>query len=686
MKRSISTLPSTLGMRFTSSRSQRSRSLSAPELNVVSACTEQSFPRHPPKSQWRERYRYAPLGDREIRRLRLIGSHNRNEPLRGVIETVPFSTYSPYTAVSYVWGDNTQPFQLLVGEDQYVPLTASLNCLLRDFREYISETRKHAGRWVVVIWVDQLCINQDDDKEKGRQVKMMSEIYKAAEAVVIYTGPEKPGDFPALDFMTKFYNLRRQRNPEGRELSKPEWSEFLESFGDLPEDDDQIWDAIMNLLSGEWILRSWIFQEVTLNERTYILHGARIYPVIILIVFGSRLAYEAELPFGTLLRNYSLSIFVEHWTSGPPPWMCAQLLHTIGITRTLLSNQKQKATTFFLLQQNRNLKASLPRDKIYSLLGVAADVDSLGIVPDYSRPDVEVFTNLARRLFLQEQDLRILEYVFDAPISSFGQWPSWVPNWSYTGQSNRRIGGGTCVFKAADSVPPTLSFSQDGKSLIVKGILVDTVIEVLGVPCSGYFVQDRLVQVESSIFLRCKLFHEVYLKAMKAISATPTSPSIEERKRFILVTTLGIDMRNQPVDLEQLWTAFCLWMIFIVSVVETPLPVTGELTEQQVMHWHADFVLATLSANEYWTPLWLSFGRAMYVTSNGRLCMGPERSQNGDKIAVLLGGRMCYILRPVLGMDSQYEFVGDAFCEGLMQGEALADSKLANEIRDLIIV
>jgi hypothetical protein len=66
--------------------------------------------------------------------------------------------------------------------------------------------------------------------------------------------------------------------------------------------------------------------------------------------------------------------------------------------------------------------------------------------------------------------------------------------------------------------------------------------------------------------------------------------------------------------------------------------------------------------------------------------MGPERSQNGDKIAVLLGGRMCYILRPMLGMDSQYEFVGDAFCEGLMQGEALADSKLANEIRDLIIV
>jgi hypothetical protein len=97
-----------------------------------------------------------------------------------------------------------------------------------------------------------------------------------------------------------------------------------------------------------------------------------------------------------------------------------------------------------------NLKASLPRDKIYPLLGMAADVDSLGIVPDYSRPGVESFTDLARGRFLQEQHFRILEYVLDALISSFDPWPSWVPNWSYTGQSNRRFGRKTHVFKAAD--------------------------------------------------------------------------------------------------------------------------------------------------------------------------------------------------------------------------------------------
>jgi hypothetical protein len=87
-------------------------------------------------------------------------------------------------------------------------------------------------------------------------------------------------------------------------------------------------------------------------------------------------------------------------------------------------------------------------------------------------------------------------------------------------------------------------------------------------------------------------------------------------------------------------------MEFIVTTVETPMQsMSRGLALEQVGYWYVHFVQASLMANEYFTPLWLSFGRAMYFTSNRRLCMGPQRAQKGDKIAVLLGGRMCYILR-----------------------------------------
>jgi hypothetical protein len=66
--------------------------------------------------------------------------------------------------------------------------------------------------------------------------------------------------------------------------------------------------------------------------------------------------------------------------------------------------------------------------------------------------------------------------------------------------------------------------------------------------------------------------------------------------------------------------------------------------------------------------------------------MGPQRAQKGDKIAVFLGGRMCYVLRPIPETSNQYEFIGDAYCEDLMHGQALADSKLAGQTRDIIIV
>lgn len=333
----------------------------------------------------------------------------------------------------------------------------------------------------------------------------------------------------------------------------------------MPKDDDQIWDNIKNILSGEWILRSWIFQEIVLNDESYILRGVHYYPSMILIIFGSLLAYEPELPFPSLLRIYSKSCYIEPPTSRPPLWMFAQQLHNVGITRDLIVNRKEEVTAFRLLKRNMNLRASNPKDKIYSLLGVATDTDSLGIVPDYSQLDVQIFTDLARRLFLAEQDLQILEYVHDAPISSTDSWPSWVPNWAYTGQSNRKYGGKSYVFKAADSVPPTLGFSADQKSLIVKGILVDTVTEVLGVPCSGYFLMDP------SILLRCQQYQQVYLRAMRAISVDPASPSVGERKRFILASAMGTDIRHQPVDLDKLWDSFCIWMEFIVATVETPM-------------------------------------------------------------------------------------------------------------------
>jgi hypothetical protein len=106
-----------------------------------------------------------------------------------------------YTALSYVWGDATQKktiqlgyhqlptsetartwsFAPSLGADCYKPfqVTKSLEKALRHLRDGAS------GR---ILWVNAICINQSDSKEKISQVQSMSDVYKNAMEVRIWLG------------------------------------------------------------------------------------------------------------------------------------------------------------------------------------------------------------------------------------------------------------------------------------------------------------------------------------------------------------------------------------------------------------------------------------------------------------------------------------------------------------------
>lgn len=103
------------------------------------------------------------------------------EPLRCRIEHVDVVS-APFTALSYEWGEPCKLFWIDVvdanGQSSgTVSLTANLYntlCNLRDSHADITKT----------FWIDQICINQQDDTERGQQVNMMGKIYSAAERVV----------------------------------------------------------------------------------------------------------------------------------------------------------------------------------------------------------------------------------------------------------------------------------------------------------------------------------------------------------------------------------------------------------------------------------------------------------------------------------------------------------------------
>ncbi|KAF2242344.1 HET-domain-containing protein, partial [Trematosphaeria pertusa] len=80
-----------------------------------------------------------------------------------------------YRCLSYTWGDASQESEILVN-DQSVRVRYNLYTFLQTAQRRYTEQ---------LLWIDALCINQNDNIEKNHQVQRMGEIFSGAEAVLI---------------------------------------------------------------------------------------------------------------------------------------------------------------------------------------------------------------------------------------------------------------------------------------------------------------------------------------------------------------------------------------------------------------------------------------------------------------------------------------------------------------------
>ncbi|KAM5344545.1 hypothetical protein ACJ41O_013080 [Fusarium nematophilum] len=75
--------------------------------------------------------------------------------------------------------------------------------------------------------------------------------------------------------------------------------------------------------------------------------------------------------------------------------------------------------------------------------------------------------------------------------------------------------------------------------------------------------------------------------------------------------------------------------------------------------------------SELWqTTLHRLILRKAFVTKNRWMGLGPSVTQPGDVVAILFGGKVPYILRPV---DDHYLFVGECYVHGIMYGELVSE-------------
>ncbi|XP_014551768.1 hypothetical protein COCVIDRAFT_112031, partial [Bipolaris victoriae FI3] len=156
-----------------------------------------------------------------------------------------------YDALSYVWGTPT-PTKVIKVNDHAVDIGPNLFSALYNLR---------SREKPLFLWVDALCINQQDDAEKSWQVAMMADIYRHAENVRVYVG-EKGDAEPLFSFLN--------RDVTGDELDDLDKAAARSGTPIL-----DLMRAYVDFSLRPWFSRIWVFQEFAVAPRPPIWHCER---------------------------------------------------------------------------------------------------------------------------------------------------------------------------------------------------------------------------------------------------------------------------------------------------------------------------------------------------------------------------------------------------------------------------
>lgn len=135
---------------------------------------------------------YHPLHDGQTIRVLELRPGRRNEDLECSFHYATLQhLHVDYEALSYVWGERSLE-RYDVEADRWVRKTVTIRC--NGHERQITPNLEIALRHIrsqsqpTFLWVDALCINQEDDRERGHQITLMGSVYRSAKRVLIWIG------------------------------------------------------------------------------------------------------------------------------------------------------------------------------------------------------------------------------------------------------------------------------------------------------------------------------------------------------------------------------------------------------------------------------------------------------------------------------------------------------------------
>jgi hypothetical protein len=630
----------------------------------------------------RKPFHYDPLSSEraEIRLIQIIPARRSTDILSCIMKTVPVDFKPEYTAVSYAWGstERTQPMLL---NGRLVNITVNLETALRHFRSFIRIPYTAAP-----LWIDALCINQDDNVEKSTEIQRMLSIYRGAIGVLAWLGPSDESSVAAMSKMNQFVEFYLH---SGKSLT-----ESAEEFVQKLENSHQCVAEIQTLMQRPWFRRVWIVQEIGAAQKLIFLCGqysapGQLLPAIATAIENTVLKEQRKVVDENLGWESKSGVLVI--LRNDLNWSAAKFFRVVES----ISRKDHSVCLWELLLALKDYDglSSDHRDYVFALLGLAEDTRELELTPDYTLSSSTSYTQVAKA-FLGKGQLRLL-WLCTQP-KKIADLPSWVPDWStyWSFRSARRYFVDSELMPGLDVINmPENTFSASGssKSSISFQGMNDEILRVTGKYFD--FVSD-VGPLGLQLIAEAALTHtETGAPSMAVMKTYPLTAYHEFRRRYIGLQKLlpGYSRSANPrlpavirtllrdIDFDTLKASKPDSDVQYFSREAAP----WQRLSSQRLHEIVDQINHRQSKaidNEtfHWVNLFpQSDGRQSFVTSKGYLGLGPMGIRKGDAIVVILGSEVPFILRE--DSPGMYMLVGDAYVDGIMDGEFMESSQKLQE-------
>ncbi|KAH7393867.1 heterokaryon incompatibility protein-domain-containing protein [Phaeosphaeria sp. MPI-PUGE-AT-0046c] len=598
------------------------------------------------------------LTQSSIRLLELLPGLN-SEDLCCRIAHTSLSHRAGYEALSYTWGSPHRTHRIQCN-DGYLYVTTTLRDALTILR-YAKKSR--------TLWIDQLCINQEDVEERNSQVRIMHLIYRHATRIIVFLAVDDASE-PALQI---------SRRAILRELRKA----HVDGEGPTLQE-------LRKLFSQPWFQRVWILQEVGMSDVEKIVFYYKSFKISWDDVRGAASLYSSYLPG----EKYNLvqlppsvvrhGMIMSKWTAlGPGQFQFATLdryAHLYFRTNTWWYSMfliAQEPRLVEMLQDSRFCLATDPRDKIYSLLNMlridsTKDPSSELLKIDYSLSAATVYIRAARHSIENESSLEILCY--KEGISAMNELPSWVPDWTqqrlfpmnrialvthYRSQFHVNAWPTLLPLRSTKNKVPVAAFSSDERKITVKARFLDT-CQVLSAAWTANLdvADDELFKQWANIYTG-GMPHEITKpssrkeRAHAGVRVTPHSICdfwlrVGRHQRLKSSDTLNPFYSDHPAQKE--WRKCCYHRHRRGRSMM--LHRRGNIS---ILAWH-DWLAMMLP--------YASVGRCVSVTDNGFFLLVPQDTLPGDMIFFLEGGGGFGFALRRENDSTEYVFVGVVYVHG----------------------